>query len=134
MVLPQPLPPFFPVGRWILDDSIRSGIRFILSNFADARVIYAFAADDKIVYIGVCEGSTTTLQDRMARYQSRAGTGTNQRIAERIQRALSAGVTVTIHAWSPGEGPTIHGILIDLVKGLENPLIRALAPEWNIRA
>ena len=132
MIIPQPLPPFTPVGCWSPDDSILSGIRFRLSEYADARVIYAFAADDTIVYIGVCDSTTTTLRSRMARYQSRAGAGTNKRIAQRIQRALTAGVNVTIHAWCPGDGPTIHGIHVDLVKGLENPLIRALSPEWNI--
>ncbi len=132
MIIPQELFPFRRVGRWSLDQSLGSGIRFELFDWSDRRVIYAFSTSDRILYIGVCDSSTTTLGSRMSRYQSKAGAGANERIAARIRDTLAQGSEVDINAWNPEEGVTIHGIQVDLVKGLENPLIRALSPDWNI--
>lgn len=124
---------FQKAGIWELWPRIRSGVRFVLEALADERVVYAFDVDSVPKYIGVCEESDTTLADRMNRYKSMAGAGQNRRVAGEIHKALGAGRAVGIHALKPDEGFVFKGLPIDLVKGLENPLLEAFVPEWNLR-
>ncbi len=84
-------------------------------------------------YIGVCQNSTTTLKDRMGRYKSLQGAGTNERIAGKIKDCLKDGKTVKISALKPKSTLLYKGLNIDLIKGLENTLIEKLKPEWNIQ-
>jgi len=77
--------------------------------------------------VSICDADTTTLKMRMARYRARQGSGTNERVADDILRSLMARKAVTIHALLPGDqGCRYKGVSVDLVKGLENPLIREL--------
>jgi len=62
-----------------------------------------------------------------------AGAGTNERIAGLIRSSLEKGSKVHVLGWQPEEGVRITGIEVDMVKGLENPLIRELKPTWNIQ-
>jgi hypothetical protein len=123
---------FMKVGQWILDQSLKSGVRFTLTAFIDDRVIYAFAVDDDLKYIGVCDKTSTTLGDRMSRYQGMAGAGTNKRIVEKIRKVLLGGSSVEILALKPDRNIRFGNLEVDFVKGLENPLIQAFNPEWNI--
>ena len=61
------------------------------------------------------------------------GAGTNKRNALQIRACLEAGSTVLIFAIKPEQEISFNGLKVDLVKGLENPLIAILAPEWNRR-
>jgi len=123
---------FVEVGEWRLDESVKSGITFQLSRFQKERVLYAFAIDHEPKYIGVCDKGTTTLKDRMGRFRSRAGGATNQRIAEQIRDSLRRGAAVKILALEPDVSVRYQGLTVDLVKGLENPLLEEVGPEWNI--
>jgi hypothetical protein len=124
---------FMHVGTWSLYRNNKSGISFTLNSLRDQRVVYAFVVDDDIKYIGVCDNTSTTLADRMSRYKNMQGTGTNKRIAERIQDCLIHGRSVRIFALLPQTPVQYCGVPVDLVKGLENPLIRLLTPQWNIQ-
>lgn len=124
---------FVQVGDWRLDSSLKSGIRFRLQEMHEKRVIYAFVVGQRVKYIGVCDNTTTTLQDRMSRYQSMTGAGTNRRIAGYIHKLLDSGEAVSIYAWQPSAALEHKGLIVDLVKGLENPLIAGFKPEWNIK-
>jgi len=124
---------FVEVGEWRLKESLKSGITFNLNKLGDERVIYAFAVDDKTRYIGVCENSSTTLKDRMGRYRSLQGAGTNKRIAIKIRDHLKCKKVVKIFALKPESIYQYKSLNVDLVKGLENPLIKELRPEWNIQ-
>lgn len=124
---------FCEVGSWSLYSELNSGVRFQLKALADERVIYAFTVDTRVKYIGVCDSSATTLKERMKRYQDRSGGGTNERVANLIQSKLSEESFVGILAWKPDNLLEVSGLRVDLVKGLENPLITAFQPEWNIR-
>ena len=120
-----------------IGSNLKSGVRFTLTAHADDRVIYGFVVEETIKYIGVCDNTDTTLRDRLARYQSMAGAGTNKRIAGRIHQELRASRSVRILGWKPERtleigSLKIGSLKIDLVKGLENPLIDAVKPEWNI--
>ncbi|HFE66730.1 MAG TPA: hypothetical protein ENJ93_05660 [Chloroflexi bacterium] len=124
---------FQEVGEWSLDGQLKSGVRFHLKHLCDERVIYAYRVNDAVKYIGICDNTETTLKNRMERYQSRTGAGTNARIAGLIKECLEKGQKVKILAWKPETSPNFKGLQIDLVKGLENPLIHKIEPEWNIK-
>jgi len=124
---------FVEVGEWKLKEGLRSGITFKLNNFQGERVIYAFVVEGEGKYLGVCENSTTTLRDRMGRYKSLQGAGTNERIARKIKDCLKHGKAVKIFALKPESTLQYKSLNIDLIKGLENPLIEKLRPEWNIQ-
>jgi hypothetical protein len=125
---------FTEVGSWSADSGLKSGIRFSLTLLVNTRSIYAFVVGQDVKYVGICDSMTTTLEDRMMRYQSMAGAGTNKRIAEKIRKALDESKQVAIYAWNPNEQIAYKGLNVDLVKGLENPLIAELKPQWNIKS
>jgi hypothetical protein len=130
---------FVQAGRWKLYDRVGSGITFELERLADRRVVYAFVVDDEVKYIGGCEKDTTTLRERMKRYKSRqgrehstpGGENTNQHNARLIREHLEAGKPVLILALDPRPDCKYLDLTVDLVKGLENPLIARFKPEWN---
>ncbi len=123
---------FEVAGSCSLDKRLRSGVRFTTTRHQHERVIYAFAVDGNVKYIGVCDNTRTRFGTRMARYQGMTGAGTNKRVAGLLKRVLSRGSTVRILAWQPGRVVRVGDLRVDLVKGLENPLIALAAPEWNI--
>jgi len=122
---------FSKAGDWRLDEGLKNGVRCVLSSLGQERVVYAFMVERQVKYVGVCDKSSTTLKDRMGRYQGRVGGGTNERVAELIKSCLEAGGEVEVWALVPEAGPHYGGLPIDLVKGLENPLIQRFDPEWN---
>lgn len=124
---------FIEVGKWELKEILKSGIAFELYKFKKERVVYAFVVDNVVKYIGVCDNTLTTLEDRLKRYKGMTGGSTNERIAISIKECLKRGKRVTIKALRPELPIQYKGLKIDLVKGLENPLIERLRPEWNIQ-
>lgn len=126
---------FTPAGSWQWDRD-RNRIAFHLNSTGDKRVVYAFLVDGAPRYIGICEKDHTILKKRMDRYRSQAGGSTNKRIAAEIEGALKEGNTVEIWALVPKSAPKHKGLPVDLVKGLENPLLARMAvlpgmPLWN---
>lgn len=124
---------FIEAGKWKLKETLKSGISFQIYKFINERVVYAFVVDDAVKYIGICDNTNTTLKDRMSRYQGMAGSGTNKRIAINIKECLEKGKRVAIIVLNPEMQLHYKTLKIDLVKGLENPLIERLRPEWNIQ-
>lgn len=118
-------------GKWEPTGTVNSGVTFTLKIHAQDRVIYSFVVDDEPKYIGICEKPTTSLYDRMKRYKYLQGAGTNTRIVEKIRQCLEQDKTIQIFALQPEPSLQFAGLEIDLVKGLENPLIEKLKPEWN---
>jgi len=124
---------FVEVGKWKLKESLKSGVAFELYEFKEQRVVYAFVVDDEVKYIGVCDNPSTTLKNRMSRYQGLQGGGTNERVAKKMKGCLKGKKDVKIFALKPQSTLQYKGLNVDLVKGLENPLIEKLKPEWNIQ-
>lgn len=130
---------FVAVGHWRLHPAIKSGITFELTESEQRRAIYAFVVGDEVRYIGICEKDSTTLKARMQRYQSRAGRlrqtpggeNTNERNASQIKKCLERREAVLIYALVPQDEILYHALQVDLVKGLENPLIARFQPAWN---
>ena len=123
---------FKEVGEWKRYNKIKSGIDFHISGFEHKRVIYAFVIGDEVKYVGICEKDTTSLSRRLKRYKNSEGKG-NRRIAGNIRRSLEEDNLVEIFALKPELVYKYRGLEVDLVKGLENPLIKYFQPEWNIR-
>jgi len=124
---------FQEVGKCTLDKGLKSGVRFHVVEMRDDRVIYAYIVDGGVKYIGICDSIGITLRDRMSRYQGMTGNGTNLKIALLIKGCLQHGKVVKILAWKPDTEIGFKGLKVDLVKGLENPLIQELRPEWNTK-
>ena len=124
---------FVKVGRWKLNENIKSGIDFELNDLEEERVVYAFVVDGKVKYIGICEKKT--LKDRMNDYKLLRGGDADNRIAEKIKNHLKNEITVEIFALKPKSGliRQYKGLDVDLVGGLKRPLIEELDPEWNRR-
>ena len=115
-----------------MKESLKSGVTFELYKFKKRRVVYAFVVHEKVRYIGVCDNTSTTLKNRVSRYQGLQGAGANERIANKIKDCLKRGKAVKIFALKPESSGQYKGLNVDLVKGLENPLIEKLKPKWNI--
>ena len=124
---------FVHVGEWLLDGKLKSGVRPNLEALKNERVVYLFAVDARPKYVGVCQEDTTTLMARMNRYKSMADSGTNENVAKLIRDALLSRKNVSIWALKPPDYYRHGDLKIDLVKGLENPLIDRFKPEWNRR-
>jgi hypothetical protein len=125
---------FVQVGEWTLDSILKNGLRFTLSAMATERTIYGFASNGILKYIGVCDARTTTLKKRMSNYQAMAGGSTSERVPNHILQCLDRKEKVTIWAWKPVDVLEVNGLQVDIVKGLENPLIAKFRPEWNIKS
>jgi len=124
---------FEEVGEWKLYNKINSGISFDILKSENERVIYAFVVDSEAKYLGICEKDDTTFRVRLRRYKYLLGAGTNERIAKKIKGCLEENKKVKIYALKPESELRYEGLKIDIVKGLENPLIREFNPDWNIR-
>ena len=124
---------FVEAGKWKLKGNLKSGITFELYSFKEERVIYAFVVNNEVKYIGICDNNATTLTDRMRRYKGLQGGSTNKRIAKEIKKYLTQRKTVKIFVLKPKLSYQYKSLDVDFVKGLENPLINELKPDWNIK-
>jgi len=124
---------FQKIGEWSLKEGrLKSKITFDLDIFENERVIYAFVVKGMCMYIGICDKMGTTLKDRLKRYKYWQGAGTNKRVAQNIRKSLEENKKVEIFALKPQTNLSYNKLLtIDLVRGLEYPLIKKLRPPWN---
>ena len=128
---------FKKAGRCELSNNYVSGVDIILNQFKEERVIYCFVVDDTIKYIGICEGQNRTLDMRMKKYRSRAdhqknNTGTSLEIIKKIKKCLEKDKIVEIFAHKPPNNYIYKNFEIDLVRGLEYPLIEKYRESlWN---
>ena len=122
---------FVCVGHWELDSNLKYGARCRLTSLTNERVLYAFVVNNSVKYVGICEKDSTSLKKRMSRYQSRAGGSTNSRINNYINELLKSRNEVFIYALKPNLIQKFEDLQLDLIKGLENPLINHFDPDWN---
>jgi len=122
---------FLLAGQWVKSATVKSGVTYKLTALASQRVVYSFVVDGVPKYIGICEKDTTPLKDRIQRYKAQVGGSTNERISNNIKQLLDQGKIVEIYALKPSQKVNFVDLQVDLVKGLENPLIARFKPEWN---
>lgn len=124
---------FLEVGRWSLSKRVKSGITFTLELYGAERVVYAFEVSDEVKYVGICREQD--FKTRMRDYQNQGaqekGGSTNKYVATRIKECLEARQAVNILALKPNESFRFHDLDIDLIAGLEKPLISLCDPDWN---
>lgn len=114
-------------GHWLLKDA---QLTFeLLRHTSQHNILYAFVCDGEVKYVGK---TTQRLFSRMAGYRSPGkNQTTNIRNHKRIKSVLDSGATVDILAL-PDNGLLHYGKFhINLAAGLEDSIIRELAPEWN---
>ena len=129
---------FVEVGEWKLDENTNAQIHFELKKeeYKNKRVVYCFVVDDEVddevKYIGICESKNTGLLDRMQKYERLQGGGTNEFIAKLIFELLhTCNKRVKVYALEPSEKYVYKEIELDMVRGLEYPLIEKFNPAWN---
>jgi hypothetical protein len=125
---------FVHAGHWSLPDR---RIRFdILPEYVRAHhVLYAFAVDERLAYIGKTD---IRLRDRLQRYRTpprsgRNGGGTNIKNNRYIREALLAGGVVGIYVLVDPVGRRHGGRIIRVAAELEDSLVAELNPPWNGR-
>jgi hypothetical protein len=118
---------FTRAGCWKLADQ---ELAFELNELATARnVLYAFVVNEALMYVGK---TIQSLRARMAGYKTPGPTqSTNIKNNGHIREALAEGKGVEIHVL-PDNG-LLHygGFHVNLAAGLEDSLVRELAPPWN---
>jgi hypothetical protein len=114
------------LGEWSLESegSIRLGAKAPTESG-----VYAFAADDIIVYVGLTNSGFRTTFDQYRRGDERQRT--RARVNKRIADALSKGQCVKVFVVTP-EALEWHGLPVVTAAGLEAGLIRMIRPPWNI--
>ena len=118
---------FQPVGHWLLDEN--SLLLELVRHTSHKNILYAFVSDGEVKYVGK---TTRTLAARLAGYRTPSSTqATNLRNHHRIKASLASGAAVEILAL-PDNGQLRYGQFhLNLAAGLEDDIIRVVAPEWN---
>lgn len=114
-------------GEWLLDDD---DVQIELQRYGSAaNVLYAFASDDELLYIG---RSGRSLQLRMDGYcNGGPPRSMRSRNRERIMAMLMVDQPVDLYAM-PDPGNLHYGSFrVNLAAGLQHSLIDALDPPWN---
>jgi len=128
---------FGKVGKWELQKN-RSGREEIKpkldssSKLLGERVIYAYVMGRQVKYIGICQGKNTTLKARLGSHRWRERRDVTS--VKSLRDGLKKGQRITIYAWKPREERIYRWLSVDLIKGLESPLIhrfRTRENGWN---
>lgn len=119
---------FAKAGHWTLTKGV---LEYDVSPSFDLRnVLYAFVSGDgEVLYIGKTVNRLTT---RMYGYKNPGPSqSTNQKGHARIRTLLQRGLVVEI--WALPDNGLLHygGFHVNLAAGLEDSLVRELAPPWN---
>lgn len=101
----------------------------VLSSLKISNALYAFCAGDDVLYIGK---TVRSLKYRLTGYCSPgASQVTNQKCNALIRKRLANGERVDLYAFTPINLMKYGDFEINLAAGLEDSLIRELAPAWN---
>ncbi|MBB2185604.1 MAG: GIY-YIG nuclease family protein [Gluconacetobacter liquefaciens] len=93
--------------------------------------VYAYAVGHEVLYVGSAQRG---LHRRFRHYENSKNLRTASRIREALLERLSHGTVVDVYVIVPEDHLTLNDILpVDPVAGLEEGLIRALKPKWNLR-
>jgi hypothetical protein len=126
---------FEVAGQWYLSkDSLELDLHPTMA--AERDVLYAFAVNGALVYVGK---TTLSLRERMQRYKTPAknsenGGSTNIKNNNNILVALRNGQEVKIFILRILAQHRHGEFLISVTAGLEDNLIAELAPPWNGRS
>lgn len=126
---------FEAAGKWLL---AAHGLELDLQKAmaGERDVLYAFAVDGSLVYVGK---TALSLRERMQRYKTPARNGdsggsTNIKNNRNIIAALKNGQSVEIFVLRIKSQQRHGEFLVSVTAGLESNLIAELSPPWNGRA
>ena len=120
---------FEQVGRWYWDGD---DLNFELTKHQSERdILYAFVVDGEVKYLGK---SIQSLHKRIYLYKNCGPSQrTNIRVREKLRTYLKNDSQVLIYAFVQKMPLMYQDIPINLAAGLEDNLIAAIRPEWNLR-
>jgi hypothetical protein len=119
---------FRRVGCWKCNDGQLS-LDLDKDRAAEKNILYAFVVDGQPMYIGK---SVQSLRVRMNGYRyANESQRTNYRIRPLLLERLGEGKSAEIFALVDNGLLHYAGFHINLAAGLEDSLIRELAPPWN---
>jgi hypothetical protein len=118
---------FSSAGQWVLSGS---GILCQLNEKSSAtNILYAFSADDKLMYIGK---TVQSLSQRMMGYKNPAPSQTtNIKNSRKIYECLTQGIPINIYVFQDNGHFSYGGFHLNLAAALEDSLIRHFSPAWN---
>ena len=120
---------FEQVGRWFWNGD---DLDFEITKHAKERdILYAFVVDGEVKYLGK---SIQTLYKRIYLYKNCGPSQrTNIRVRDKLRACLKNGSRVLIYAFVQKMPLMYQDIPINLAAGVEDNLIAAIRPEWNLR-
>ncbi len=110
---------------------VDKGLYIEITEEAESRnILYSFVVDGEPVYVGK---TTQPLKKRMYGYKNPGSTqATNIRINSNLITAIKKGSIIDIFAL-PDHGLLHFGIFhLNLAAGLEDNIVKQLAPKWNM--
>jgi hypothetical protein len=117
---------FEKAGEWHLGGG-RPAFRLVRSSAR--RVLYAFVTGGGVMYVGK---SVLSLEQRMNGYRNPGPTQrTNLRVQAKIVELLLAGGSLDIWVFA-AEDMKYRGFEVNLAAGLEDAVVSALIPPWNV--
>ncbi len=118
---------FEQVGSWRLREQ-RLALDLTRMN-GHRNVLYAFVDNAEVLYVGKTTG---TLESRMGGYlRPHASQRTNMRNNLALLQLLRHYRAIDIYAWADPGMHRIGGFHLNYAAGLEDSIIRTLAPPWN---
>lgn len=127
---------FVDIGKWQPKDGF---IEYILDGrdfeantvrLDDPSALYAFVINDRVQYIGK---TARSIRRRFVGYRRPGGTQvTNRRCHHNVKIAMADGSEVRIYVFTPVTHLQYGDFEIDIAAGLEESLIKAFAPLWNV--
>jgi hypothetical protein len=118
---------FVKSARW--EECSINGIRLSAAQ-SKQRGVYAFAINDKVLYVGV---ASSGFANRLKFYcRPSASQTTSTRLKKLIVAELSSGVAIDLYTATPPD-TAWNGLVVDGCVGLEAGLIRSFDLPWNKR-
>lgn len=93
--------------------------------------VYAYAVDGVVMYVGSAQRG---LHGRLRHYEISRRMRTSARVRTEILKCLVHGDSVEVYLLPEPPAISWNGIPVNLIAGLEEGLIQALKPAWNIRS
>lgn len=118
---------FEKVGCWKVHDSV---LTLELSRMnSQSNILYAFINNNLVLYVGK---TTVALEKRMAGYLRPSSTQrTNARNHRSLLSLLEQNQQIDIYAWADTGNHRIGEFHLNYAAGLEDSIIKMLAPPWN---
>lgn len=119
---------FRHVGEWGLDDG--KVLLHLHDCESSSNILYCFVMDGKPVYVGK---TIQSLRRRLYGYQNPGPTqSTNQRGNQKIRESLNESRSIEIYALPDHGLLNFGGFHLNLAAGLEDSIVAALRPAWNM--